>query len=219
MCIRDRLKDCGAAARSVLASDLLPNTLDIADATAAPALGLPGDPALVVGFDGLREQVDWQVGELTSLVATLGGRDVTPLPSAAWSRLTTAARDAIAAPAAVMSLSVLPALVVETMEQGAQAARQRGLTSAWAAHAGVGAVTGALLAEAEAAVVAAVLDEWRTIARGGGGHASLTWASLAVKSQVPVWDDPGAAGRIMQRIKAQLDPGNVLNPGRFVAGI
>jgi glycolate oxidase FAD binding subunit len=215
----DRLKDCGAAARSVLASDLIPNTLDIADATAAPALGLPGDPALVVGFDGLREQVDWQVGELTSLVATLGGRDVTPLPSAAWSRLTTAARDAIAAPAAVMSLSVLPALVVETMEQGAQAARQRGLTSAWAAHAGVGAVTGALLAEAEAAVVAAVLDEWRTIARGGGGHASLTWASLAVKSQVPVWDDPGAAGRIMQRIKAQLDPGNVLNPGRFVAGI
>ena len=47
----------------------------------------------------------------------------------------------------------------------------------------------------------------------------LDWAPLAVKSQVPVWDDPGAAGRIMQRIKAQLDPHNVLNPGRFVAGI
>ena len=31
--------------------------------------------------------------------------------------------------------------------------------------------------------------------------------------------DPGAAGRIMQRIKAQLDPGNILNPGRFIAGI
>ena len=26
-------------------------------------------------------------------------------------------------------------------------------------------------------------------------------------------------GRLMQRIKAQLDPGNVLNPGRFVSGI
>ena len=33
-----------------------------------------------------------------------------------------------------------------------------------------------------------------------------------------MWDDAGAAGRIMQRIKAQLDPSNVLNPGRFVAG-
>jgi glycolate oxidase FAD binding subunit len=215
----DRLKDCGAAVRSILGSDLIPNALDIADATAAPALGLPGEAVLVVGFDGLREQVDWQAGELTSLVAALGGRDVTPLPAAAWSRLTTMARDAIAAPAAVMSLSVLPALVVDTMEQGAQAARQRGLASAWTAHAGVGAVTGALLAEAESAVVAAVLSEWRTIARAGGGHASLTWAPLSVKSLLPVWDDAGAAGRIMQRIKAQLDPGNVLNPGRFVAGI
>jgi len=44
-------------------------------------------------------------------------------------------------------------------------------------------------------------------------------APLAVKAQVPLWDDPGAGGRIMQRIKAQLDPNNVLNPGRFVAGI
>jgi FAD/FMN-containing dehydrogenase len=34
-----------------------------------------------------------------------------------------------------------------------------------------------------------------------------------------VWDDLGAAGRVMQRIKAQLDPNNLLNPGRFVAGI
>jgi glycolate oxidase FAD binding subunit len=47
----------------------------------------------------------------------------------------------------------------------------------------------------------------------------LEWAPQAVKAEVPVWDDLGAAGRIMQRIKAQLDPQNLLNPGRFVAGI
>ena len=64
-----------------------------------------------------------------------------------------------------------------------------------------------------------MLGDWRAIAHAGGGHATLMRAPLAVKSQVPVWDDPGAAGRIMQRIKAQLDPNNVLNPGRFVAGI
>ena len=40
-----------------------------------------------------------------------------------------------------------------------------------------------------------------------------------MKSEVPVWDDLGAASRLMQRIKAQLDPKNLLNPGRFVAGI
>jgi glycolate oxidase FAD binding subunit len=205
--------------RALLAGDLIPNAVELLDATAAEALGLGPEIALVVGFDGLREQVDWQAAEFAALLGPLGGRDVTTLPPATWPRLATIGRDAAASPAALMTFSVLPTLVVDTMEHGAQAARQRGLRSAWAAHAGVGAVTGALLAGGEASAVATVLTEWRAIVTAGGGHATLTWAPLAVKSQVPVWGEAGAAGRIMQRIKTQLDPHNVLNPGRYVAGI
>jgi glycolate oxidase FAD binding subunit len=215
----DRLKDAGAAVRALLAGDLIPNAIELLDPSAAAALGLGSEVILVVGFDGLREQVDWQIDALTTHIGPLGGRDVTALPPGTWPRLATLGRDAFTSPAALMTFSVLPTLVVDTMEQGAQAARQRGLSSAWTAHAGVGAVTGALLAGREPASVASVLSEWRTIAGAGGGHATLTWAPLAVKSQVPVWGEPGPAGRIMQRIKAQLDPNNVLNPGRFVAGI
>jgi glycolate oxidase FAD binding subunit len=108
------------------------------------------------------------------------------------------------------------------MEQGAGGARARGLASAWAAHAGVGVVRAAVASDVrprDPSAIAAVLQEWRELARAGGGHGTLEWAPLAVKSQVPVWDDPGAAGRVMERIKAQLDPRNILNPGRFVAGI
>jgi glycolate oxidase FAD binding subunit len=82
----------------------------------------------------------------------------------------------------------------------------------------VGVVTGALgLGEIDA--VAEVLREWRGIARGCAGYAVLDWAPLAVKDAVGVWDDSGAAGRIMQRIKTELDPRNILNPGRFVGNI
>jgi glycolate oxidase FAD binding subunit len=172
-----------------------------------------------VGFDGIREQVEWQTAELAGLVGSLGGKSPVPLPPATWPKLAALTRDAVESPAAVMRFSVLPTLVTDTMEQGAQAARQRGLSSAWAAHAGVGVVTGTLLAGGETATVSSVLGDWRAIARAGGGHANLMRAPLAVKAQVPLWDDPGPAGRIMQRIKAQLDPNNVLNPGRFVAGI
>ena len=42
---------------------------------------------------------------------------------------------------------------------------------------------------------------------------------MPVKSALPVWDEAGAAGRLMKRIKAQLDPNNLLNPGRFVGGV
>jgi glycolate dehydrogenase FAD-binding subunit len=237
------LKDAAAAVRALLASDLIPNAVELLDATAAAAIvagavgGAPGlgetlagappiPPAsgavLVVGFDGLPEQVEWQCAELARLAAPHGGRDATPLPSAAWPRLAAAARGAFPVATAVMSFDVLPAQVAELMEQGAGVARARGLQTAWAAHAGVGVVNAALVSDREPrepGPVAAVLSEWREMAHAGGGHATLEWAPLAVKSQVPVWDDPGAAGRVMQRIKAQLDPKRILNPGRFVAGI
>ena len=60
---------------------------------------------------------------------------------------------------------------------------------------------------------------WRGIADACNGSAVLDAAPLAVKEAVGVWDDAGAAGRIMRRIKEELDPKNVLNPGRFVSGI
>ncbi len=219
----ERLKDAGEAVRALLASDLIPNAVDLVDAAAAAALGLPAAPAtLAVGFDGLGEQVDWQVAELASVVGPCGGARPASLPAAAWEALASAGRDAFDTPAATMTLSVLPSVVADTMEQGAAAARQRGLASAWCAHAGVGHVTatlGALGPRQDPAPVAAVLEDWRAAARAGGGHASVTWAPLPVKSALPVWDDAGVAGRLMQRIKAQLDPRNVLNPGRFVGGI
>jgi glycolate dehydrogenase FAD-binding subunit len=223
----ERLKDAGAAMKAVAASDLIPNAVELLDSAAAVGAGMAASSStpggvLVVGFDGVREQVEWQRAELARLTGPLGGRDVRPLDAAAWTRLTPAARAAFPTPAAVMTLAVLPTQVAETMELGAGIARGRGLQSAWAAHAGVGVVRAALASDPppkDPGALAAVLAEWREMARAGGGHANLELAPLAVKSQVPVWDDPGAAGRIMERIKAQLDPRNILNPGRFVAGI
>lgn len=214
----DRLKDAGAAARAVMASDLIPAALDVLDGEAARACRLGGEGAvLVVAFDGVAEQVEWECREVRSLLAPLGARTVVPLPDDAYAA---AARSGV--PAACMRLAVLPTAVTDVMEHGASAARQRGLASAWTAHAGAGVVTGRLDSPGDGAdldALIATLNEWREMARRGGGHATLEWAPLAIKAAVPVWGDMGAAGRLMQRIKSQLDPRNVLNPGRFVAGI
>ena len=221
----ERLKDAASATRALMASDLIPNALELLDPDAARALdpSAPARATLIVGFDGLREQVQWQCDELAALVGPLGGGAVHLLPPQAWDRLGSVAAAALGGmPAALMRLSVMPAQSGEVMEQAALAARARGLLTACAAHAGLGVVRAALFSPREGgeiAPVTAALGDWRAIARGAGGHAVLEWAPLAVKSQVPVWDDAGAAGRIMQRIKAQLDPQNLLNPGRFVAGI
>src|SRR4029077_13228084 len=141
---------------------------------------------LVVGWDGVREQVDWQRAELARLTGPLGGRDSRLLDAAAWTRLPTAAREAVSTAAGALALAVLPSQVAEIMEQGAGIARGRGLQSAWAAHAGVGVMRSALgsdPAPQDPGAIAAVLTEWREIAHAGGGHANLESAPLAVKSQ------------------------------------
>jgi glycolate oxidase FAD binding subunit len=221
----ERIKDAGAAVRAVMASDLIPSAIELLDVEASRALALSDPPpgaTLVLGFDGMPEQVEWQCAQVPSVVGPCGGTDPRPLDATAWDRLGVAAAAAFETPAAVVRFAVLPALVAEAMEQGAAAARQRGLPSAWSAHAGVGVMYAAIFAQpgpAQLKSLVAALGEWRNIARAGGGHAVLERAPLAVKDAVPVWDDVGAAGRIMQRIKSRLDPGNILNPGRFVAGI
>jgi glycolate oxidase FAD binding subunit len=216
------IKDAALAVRAITTSDVIPTAIERLDADAARGVGLAGGASLIVGFDGLPEQVEWQCAELGRLAAGFGGREPRTLAPDLGPRLATAARDAFDTPASVMRFVVLPTQVGDTMEQAASAARARGFVSAWTAHAGVGVVTGALAATGEPRDVgplAAVVAEWREIAHGNGGYASLEWAPLALKAAVPVWDDAGAAARIMKRIKEQVDPKNLLNPGRFVGGI
>jgi glycolate oxidase FAD binding subunit len=229
------LKDAGAATRAVMGSDLVPNAVDLLDGDALRALGLAGAPAaLLVGFDGVPEQVMWQVEELGRLAPQASGHGPRELSAELWPRLNTAAADAFAGAAVIMRLCVLPTHVADVMEQGGNLARARGLASAWSAHAGVGVITGALALASERhdvtgrhltamgrqdSAVADVLREWRGLARACAGYAVLDVAPLAVKEAVGVWDDAGAAGRIMRRIKEELDPKNVLNPGRFVGNI
>ncbi|MEK7878811.1 MAG: FAD-linked oxidase C-terminal domain-containing protein, partial [candidate division NC10 bacterium] len=67
--------------------------------------------------------------------------------------------------------------------------------------------------------VVATIKEWRELVRSTGGHLALEWAPLAVKEQVAAWDPPGPEFKIMERLKAKLDPKGILNPGRFVGGI
>ena len=216
-----RVEEAGAAARTVMGSDLVPNALDLLDEDALRGLGVTDvGAALFVGFDGLAEQVTWQVDELARLVG--GGRAPTPLAEATWPRLATSAADAFVSPAAVMRLCVLPTQVAGVMAQACSVARGHGLRCAFSSHAGVGVLTGALAmpdGRHEIDGPAEVLREWRAIARAASGYAVLDMAPLAVKEAVGVWDDAGAASRIMQRIKSELDPNNVLNPGRFLAGI
>jgi len=221
------LKEAGSAARAVMGSDFLPSALDLVDGETLRALDLggPDGAALLIGVDGIAEQVHWQCAEVERMLRLQGLVDARVLDAdardAAWRGRGSLGRSAFPEIAAVMKWVVLPAQVADVMEQGMGVAQRAGLPVAMAAHAGVGIIEAVLAggAGADAARVSAVLTEWRALVRAVGGQALVESAPLAIKERVSVWDDPGPALRIMQRIKSQLDPAGLLNPGRFVGGI
>jgi glycolate oxidase FAD binding subunit len=220
----ERLAEAGAAARAVMASDLIPSALELADQGALSGLGLPGEAALLFRVDGIRDQVEWQCVELERLLGPLGLADSRVLDGEArdtlWRRLGNLSDRGEDDVTAVMRWAVLPTQLVGLMEQAAAIAEKNGLGAALTAHAGIGIARAVLSGGGtDVNAVVATLGQWRTLARAAGGHAMIEWAPLPVKDRVSVWDEPGPATRLMKSLKARLDPRGILNPGRFVGDI
>lgn len=88
-------------------------------------------------------------------------------------------------------------------------------------HAGLG--DGRLRAIARAPVyhreTVRVLERLRQKTRSLGGNLVLESAPAEIKNEFDAWGDFGSVTGLMKRVKAQLDPNNMLSPGRFDAGI
>ncbi len=217
----------GAAARALMAADLLPHSLELLGASAAAACGLgDGAPAVVAAFDGLPATVGWQVEEAGRLLRERGASAVTALDEAGTASLLGRVRDVrglVPGALAVARAAVLPTRVAPFLAEAEGGVRAAGLRIVAAAHAGSGIVTCVLGGPGGdppgTAATVKVLGWLREQARATGGELVLESAPLAVKEEVSVWDAPSPAVRLMARIKAQLDPAGVMNPGRFVGGI
>jgi glycolate oxidase FAD binding subunit len=80
---------------------------------------------------------------------------------------------------------------------------------------GVGVAYGAW----QGGVEADVLTRLRARCEAVGGALVIEKAALEVKQSLDVWGRIPADFALMQRIKQEMDPNRVLNPGRFVGGI
>ncbi len=81
-------------------------------------------------------------------------------------------------------------------------------------HAGSG-VLSALLFPAEQAAAAQAVGELLAACRQAGGNLLVRRAPRRLKPELPIWGEAGGDLKLMQRIRGELDPKGLMNPGRF----
>ena len=88
-----------------------------------------------------------------------------------------------------------------------------------AARAATGAIYYGARAPLTPEAARALTDQLRTAATDHGGSLAVLQAAPELREGLDPWGPLGGELRLMQGIKAQLDPKGTMNPGRFVGGI
>lgn len=196
-----------AAADAVLNSELLPAAVTILSPGAAGRLGLPASAVLAVELAESEANVAYEVVRLHQMMEGLAGGAEAEPSGRFWQDVRDYHR--IGRACWRLRVSAVPGDLGALM-----AAALAGTGVEVIAHAGAGTL---LVYGQEPAP--ALISALQQRAAALGGAAVLEEAPPDLKRQVAVWGPPRPEWRLMRQIKETLDPGGVLNPGRFVGGI
>lgn len=124
----------------------------------------------------------------------------------------------------MLKAGVLPTKVLKTIYRAEALGRDLGLESAAVSEAGCGIIRLCWRDEAgshekDSASIAKGVEELRGWILREGGSLVVLSAPPVIKASVDVWGPVGNALFLMKELKRQLDPQEILNPGRFVGGI
>jgi glycolate oxidase FAD binding subunit len=199
-----------------------PTCLDLLNAEAAryidsqaPSNLRCGDWVAVVGFEGNRVAVEWQVQRLVHEVSSTHGVDVDVRIGVVGDPLWRALTELPGTDSAACSFkaNIVPSAAARFCTQADH--------DGWLlhAHAGNGIVWGHAPHGMSAASVTAALNAWLQEAAQAQGNVVVRRCPFSWKRTLPVWGHPRRDLWLMCSVKQQLDPRGLFNPGRFVDGI
>lgn len=208
------------ALERLLVSDARPVAVEVLNAACAKLIAtesrleLPTDsPVLLLGVEGSPREVDWQIEklrrEMVPYSVQLFEKVAEGQTSGLWHALTefqTSADDP-----ATFQANLLPSRAMEF----AQRATELGVAAQ--IHAANGIVIGQCPENAATLVqTSELLMELRQLARRGSGNLSILHCDPEWQAVLPMWGEAEPAWPLMAKLKRQLDPHHLLNPGRFV---
>lgn len=187
------------------------------DDRALGSLATESAAVLAVGLEGTQTEVDWMLSQLRREWQEQGLNRIHQPPAdqtaLLWQRL--AEFPAAEPAAAVLKMSVVPSQVCGMVELLHEMDPACSLQS----HAGNGIVVARMSGLAGGELSAAIVKKLQPAALRGGGSVVVLAAGEGMDATRQVmWGSAGEELRVMQAIKQQFDPLNLLNPGRFVYG-
>lgn len=202
------------ATKTLRASALTPAKFDLLSPGLVKNLQLGEGMGLIANFASLKESVNQQSATLVEVGRQLGLQSAvyTDTEEATlWRKLQQQMRQQESS-LITCKIGVLPAAAVEVLLQIDSTSTSRGMSLI---HASSGLGVWRCPADTNVAEILKV----RSLCQSQGGFLTILEAPVACKQQLDVWGYSGNSLELMQKIKHQFDPKNVLNPHRFVGGI
>jgi glycolate oxidase FAD binding subunit len=180
-------------------------------------MGLPEAAwVILVGFEESESAVKWQVQQLIKELPATTVHGLEARAGSATGSLWQALVEATAPTEAQLSFkaNLLPSAVAGFCHAADRLADGGQIQ----AHAGSGIVLGHVR-DSSLEKARALVDRLHEEAAAAQGNVVIPHAPAAWKRELPVWGMPRGDLALMRRVKEQLDPRRLFNPGRYVGGI
>jgi len=231
----DSFSDASAFAGAVLATKLLPAALEVAERSVPEAMDfrfpsdLPAGPYVVmVALEAFEEAVSRMRKELEIMgrqFKTSGHRIVEEnMHRLFWLALGELQATLLKRAPGLVALQLnYPLSAWKTLfELAGHTLSRHELKHTLLCHAGAGVSLINILPEGSGSqreALAEGVKELSAACRKAGGNMVVQRAPTDLKAVLPVWGEPGPDIFLMKRIRSELDPHNLMNPGRFTVGL
>jgi len=217
------LAKAGSLTRKILHSVLLPSAMELMDGKAAGQLGEKAKYLVAFSLEGVGEAVDRQVAEIEEAAKSEGALDTRVLKRGDDRTFWIRVRDFALSSAApiILRTNVVISKLPEILGRYETMARDAGIGCALIGRAGNGILTSYIRdsGAAQTGPVADLIGKFADEAAKHEGNLIVESSPHELKERVSVWGRPRSDYVVMRRLKETVDPGGVLNPGRFVGGV
>lgn len=218
------LDDCQETILRLLDSNLVVTSLELLNPELAASLAKRNDLdindstySLAIGIRNVEKAVKEQISSVKKVCEQNNGNGFLitgKQEGKLWEDIRNFPWNLIKAQRVVCKAGVVVTQIPKLLQTIKQLSKENGVKTYVSVRAGNGICVMAV--KGEGLSVSNVLKQLRDNISSINGHLVLLEASSEIKNGFDVWGDIGSGLGIMKRIKANYDPNNLLNPGRFI---